>query len=174
MSIIDALLQELEQEAQTTRRVLERVPEGRLGWKPHERAMTLGQLALHVATVPGGVAEASTQSPLPVPTFVHPSAATAAELLPALDESIAKARRVLQSMDDAALARTWRVVDGEREVLAMPVGALLRSIMLNHWYHHRGQLSVYLREVGVKVPSIYGPSADENPFAAPQASAATA
>jgi uncharacterized damage-inducible protein DinB len=174
MSIVNALLQELEQEAQTTRRVLERVPEGWLDWKPHERSMSLGQLALHVATVPGSVAELSTRSPLPVPAFIQRSANTAAELLPALDESIAKARRVLQSMDDAALTKTWRVVDGEKEVLALPVGALLRSIMLNHWYHHRGQLTVYLREVGVKVPSIYGPSADENPFAAPQPSAATA
>ena len=69
-------------------------------------------------------------------------------------------------MDEAALASMWRVVDGDREVMAMPVGALLRTIMLNHWYHHRGQLSVYLRECGCLVPSIYGPSADENPFAA--------
>ena len=67
---------------------------------------------------------------------------------------------------DHDLSKTWRAVDGDREVLALPVGALLRSIMLNHWYHHRGQLSVYLRELGVPVPSIYGPSADENPFAA--------
>ena len=68
-------------------------------------------------------------------------------------------------MDDAALGKTWRVVDGEREMMAMSVGAVMRTIMLNHWYHHRGQLSVYLRQVGAKVPSIYGPSADESPFA---------
>ena len=77
-------------------------------------------------------------------------------------------------MDDSALAGTWRVVDGDKEVMAMPVGAVLRTIMLNHWYHHRGQLAVYLRQVGAKVPSIYGPSADENPFAAREASVASA
>jgi uncharacterized damage-inducible protein DinB len=166
MSIIDALIQELDQEVQTTRRVLERVPGDRLAWKPHDKSWCLGQLALHVATVPGAIAQMSRQSPVQVPNFSQPSAASAADLIPALEQSVAKAREVLRSMDDAALAQTWRAVDGDREVLALPVGALLRSIMLNHWYHHRGQLSVYLRQVGVKVPSIYGPSADENPFAA--------
>ena len=173
MSQIEALLQELEQEAQTTRRVLERVPGDRLAWKPHDKSMSLGQLALHVASVPGAIAEISQISPMPVPKFDQPSAASAAELVPALEESVAKAKRILRSMDDAALAKMWRVVDGDREVMALPVGALFRSIMLNHWYHHRGQLSVYLRQVGVPVPSIYGPSADENPFAARQASAAS-
>jgi len=174
MSTVKALLQEFEQEAQTTRRVLERVPADRLSWKPHDKSMSLGQLALHVAIVPGAVAEISRQSPVPLPEFKHPSATSAAELIPALDESVAKVRKVLGAMDDAALASTWRVMDGEREVMALPVGALLRSIMLNHWYHHRGQLSVYLRQVGAPVPSIYGPSADENPFAARQASAVSA
>jgi uncharacterized damage-inducible protein DinB len=171
MSTIEALLQELEQEAATTRRVLERVPHDRLGWKPHDKSMSLGQLALHIATVPGAIAEIVQQSPFPIPEFTQPSATSAAELLPALDQSIARAKELLGQMDEAALAKTWRVVDGDREVLALPVGAVLRSIMLNHWYHHRGQLSVYLRQVGVPVPSIYGPSADENPFAARQASA---
>ena len=166
MSTIEMLLQELEQEAQTTRRVLERVPGDRLAWKPHDRSMSLGQLALHVASVPGAIAEISQISPFPVPKFEQPSATSAAELVPALEQSLAKAKAILGSMDDAALGNTWRVVDGDREVMAIPVGALFRSIMLNHWYHHRGQLSVYLRQVGVPVPSIYGPSADENPFAA--------
>ena len=172
--MIEALLQELEQEAQTTRRVLERVPADRLAWKPHDRSMTLGQLALHVATVPGAIAEISTQSPFPLPQFTQPSPTTASELIPALDQSIGKAREVLQSMDDAALSKTWCAVAGDTEVMAIPVGALFRSIMLNHWYHHRGQLAVYLRQVGAKVPSIYGPSADENPFAAREASVASA
>lgn len=169
--LVEALLQELEQEAQTTRRVLERVPGDRLAWKPHDKSMTLGQLALHVAIVPGAVAEIARQSTVPLPEFTHPSAMSASELIPALDQSIAKARDMLRGMDDAALAKTWRVMDGDREVMALPVGALLRSIMLNHWYHHRGQLSVYLRQVGALVPSIYGPSADENPFSARAASA---
>jgi uncharacterized damage-inducible protein DinB len=173
MSMIRALLLELEQEAETTRRVLSRVPADRLAWKPHAKSMSLGQLALHIAMVPGAVAELSQQAQVPPPQFIHPEPASAAELIPALDKSIDQAKDVLRRMDDAALGRTWRVVDGDREVLALPVGALLRSIMLNHWYHHRGQLSVYLREVGVPVPSIYGPSADENPFAVQSAAAAS-
>jgi uncharacterized damage-inducible protein DinB len=164
--LIAALLQELEQETQTTRRVLERVPQDRLTWKPHEKSMSLGQLALHVATLPGAIAEMSRQSPFPVPEFIQPSATSAADLVPALEQSVAKAREILRGMDEAALADTWCAVAGGKEVLALPVGALLRSIMLNHWYHHRGQLSVYLRQVGALVPSIYGPSADENPFLA--------
>jgi len=166
MSVIESLLQELEQEAQTTRRVLERVPEDRLGWKPHNKSMSLGQLALHVATTPGGVAEMSQQSPFQMPEFVQPSATNSADLMRAFEDSVAKAQDILRRMDDAGLQKMWRVVDGEREIMTLPVGAVLRTIMLNHWYHHRGQLSVYLRQVGVLVPSIYGPSADENPFAA--------
>jgi uncharacterized damage-inducible protein DinB len=172
MSAIDNLLQELEQEAKTTRRVLERVPVDRLAWKPHDKSMSLGQLALHIASVPGAIAEISRISPFPVPKFEQPSPASAAELLPALEQSLAKARTILGGMTDADLSKIWRVVDGDREVMAIPIGAMYRSIMLNHWYHHRGQLSVYLRQVGVPVPSIYGPSADENPFAAPRAAVA--
>ena len=174
MSKIDLLLQELEQEAQTTRRVLERVPGDRLGWKPHDKSMSLGQLALHVATLPGGIAEIARMSTFPVPEFNHPSPGGAAELVPALELSVAKAKEILGTMDDVSLMNTWRLVDGNKEVMALPVGALLRSLMLNHWYHHRGQLSVYLRQVGVPVPSIYGPSADENPFGARQASVVSA
>ena len=165
MSAIQMLLQELEMEAQTTKRVLERVPNDRLAWKPHDKSMSLGQLALHIASMPGAIAAMSQRSPMQIPKFDQPSAATAAELIPTLDQSVAHAKEVLGSLDDAALEKTWRAVDGEREVMAIPVGAVLRSIMLNHWYHHRGQLSVYLRQLGVPVPSIYGPSADENPFA---------
>jgi uncharacterized damage-inducible protein DinB len=166
MAIIDGMLQELEQEAQTTRRVLERIPEDQLNWRPHPKARTLGALALHVATVPGSVAEfIASPSPGQVPDFIDPSPPSAAELVPALDESIAKAKQILGGMDDATIMATWRMMDGEREVFALPRVSLLRSIMLNHWYHHRGQLSVYLRELDVPIPSIYGPTADENPFA---------
>jgi uncharacterized damage-inducible protein DinB len=160
------MLQELEQEAQTTRRVLERVPNDQLTWRPHEKARTLGELALHVATVPGGVAElVTTPSPAQVPNFTNPSPQSASELIPALDQSIAKAKKLLSGMDDAELTSIWRLMRGEREVFAVPRVALLRSVMLNHWYHHRGQLTVYLRELDVPIPSIYGPSADETPFA---------
>jgi uncharacterized damage-inducible protein DinB len=167
MALIDGMLRELEQEAQTTRRVLERVPENQLAWKPHEKSRTLGQLALHVARVPGGVAElVASPSPAQAPQFAEdPTPEKVSELITALDQSIAKAKHVLGGMDDATITATWRMMAGDRELLAVPRVAMLRSVMLNHWYHHRGQLTVYLRELGVPIPSIYGPSADENPFA---------
>jgi uncharacterized damage-inducible protein DinB len=164
MAIIDGMLMELEQEATTTRRVLERVPGDQLGWKPHKKARTLGELALHVASTPGAVATIASQPEIQDPEFKDPTPASVAELIPALDQSVATAKRLLGGMDDATLNGTWRMKRNGQEVLAMPRVALLRSIMLNHWYHHRGQLSVYLRELGVPIPSIYGPSADENPF----------
>jgi uncharacterized damage-inducible protein DinB len=172
MAIIDEMLQELEQEAQTTRRVLERVPQAHLAWKPHEKSMSLGQLALHIATVPGNVAQMVAQPSMQRPAFAHPAATQVSELLPALENTVKQARAALGSMDDAAIMATWKVLDGDREIMAMPRIAALRAIMLNHWYHHRGQLSVYLRQLNVPVPSIYGPSADENPFAQPAAAAA--
>ena len=167
MALIDGMLRELEQEALTTRRVLERVPHDRLGWRPHPKARTLGELALHVATVPGGVAQfVASPSPAQAPRGGHePSPASSSELLPALDQSIATAKQVLGGMDDRALTETWRMTNGERELFATTRAAMLRSVMLNHWYHHRGQLTVYLRELGASLPSIYGPTADENPFA---------
>ena len=171
MSAIAAFIQELEQEAQTTRRVLERIPEDRLTWKPHEKSMTLGQLALHVAFVPGAIAEMTRRSPTQVPNFIQPAATSRAEVISSFEQSMSKALEILRGMDDAELGKMWRLVDGEKEIIALPVGAILRSLMLNHWYHHRGQLSVYLRAVGVPLPSIYGPSADENPFSQQPASA---
>jgi uncharacterized damage-inducible protein DinB len=162
MALIDSYLNELDLEAQTTRRVLERVPAAKLGWAPHAKSMKLGQLALHVAMLPGAIAEVATLSSFQRPDFNHPSAASAAELLPALEQSVAKAHDILGKMDDATLMSTWRLVDGDKEIAALPRAAVLRTLMR---YHHRGQLSVYLRELDVPVPSIYGPSADENPFA---------
>ena len=165
MGIIQPLLQELEHEAQTTRRVLERVPEEHMGWKPHPKSYSLGQLALHVAQLPGGVAELAMTSPAAPPAFVQEQARTSAELITALDQSVAKATSLLSGLDDEAATSMWRLVSGDRELLAMPRVALLRAIMLNHWYHHRGQMLVYLRMHNVPLPSVYGPTADENPFA---------
>ena len=166
MAIADVLLQELEHEAQTTRRVLERVPDAHLGWKPHPKSMSLGQLALHIATVPGGVAEFAAQSVIPEPPpFIQATAASSAELVPALEQSVAKAKAILGGMDDVTMNATWTLMSGGQVLMALPRAAFLRAIMLNHWYHHRGQLAVYLRQLNVPVPSIYGPSADENPFA---------
>jgi uncharacterized damage-inducible protein DinB len=165
MALVDGMLQELEMEAQTTRRVLERVPDGKLTWRPHAKARTLGELALHIAQVPGNVAQIAVQSEIQPPKFSDSSPRSASELVPMLDQSIAKAKSLLGGMDDAAMMSTWRLMNGDRELLALPRVAFLRSIMLNHWYHHRGQLTVYLKELDVPIPSVYGPSADENPFA---------
>ena len=167
MTLAKGLWQELEQEAPTTRRLLERVPEAHTGWRPHEKARTLGALAMHVALVPGAVAElVSRPSPVQAPEFGDPPPPpTTGELVQVFDQSIANARQILNGMDDATSAATWRLVADGRELLAMPRAAFMRAIMLNHWYHHRGQLSVYLRILGVPLPSIYGPTADENPFA---------
>lgn len=165
--ITEGFLREFDMEATTTRRVLERVPEDRLTWKPHPKSMSLGQLALHVATVPGLVAELAAVDVVPRPsTFQQAEASTASELLPALTESVAKAKRALGEFDDAKMQATWRLQNNGKDLIAMPRVAVVRNIMLNHWYHHRGQLLVYLRLLNQSVPSVYGPTADENPFAA--------
>ena len=166
MKVIDVLLAELEQEAKTTRRVLERIPQAHLSWKPHPKSMSLGQLALHVATVPGNVAAVAANDVIPnPPTFTYPEAATTSELVPALTESVAKAKQTLGGFDDARMGAMWRLQRGGQDIMAMPRVAFVRAIMLNHWYHHRGQLLVYLRLLNQAVPSVYGPTADENPFA---------
>jgi uncharacterized damage-inducible protein DinB len=163
---VDELRQELEQEARTTRRVLERVPEDKMAWKPHPRSMSMGQLAMHVATLSGQIAKISVQDSFDVDTPIpRPEAKSRAELLTALAESLATANRILGQTADAALADPWKMTKGGREVMSMTRGGLLRSVMLNHWYHHRAQLAVYLRLTGAKVPAIYGGSADENPLA---------
>ena len=165
MATIEEMLQELQQEAPTTRRTLERVRADKLDWKPHEKSMTLGVLAMHVATIPARLAEVSTQPSLDVSFVVpRPTARSIPALLEAHDQSVARARESLSSMDDAALAIPWRLMNGSAEIFSMPRGIFLRSVLFNHWYHHRGQLSVYLRETGALVPSIYGASADEAPF----------
>jgi uncharacterized damage-inducible protein DinB len=173
MKMIDVLLAEMDQEAQSTARVLERVPQAQLSWRPHAKSMSLGQLALHVATIPGNVAELASHATIPEPpAFIQAEAATSAELVPALKASLAKAREVLGGMDDGKLMETWRLMSGGKELMALPRAAVIRMIMLNHWYHHRGQLLVYLRMHNVPLPSVYGPTADENPFAAAMAAAA--
>ena len=165
MPIIDSILNELDQEGATTRRVLERVPEASLAWKPHVKSMSLGELAMHVATTPGGVAEIIKNDTAEVPQFANrPTAASRAELLNALEKAIAQAKGILTKLDDDALNAQWTLKRGNHVVFSVPRMTVIRSILLNHWYHHRGQLSVYLRLLDVRVPSIYGPSADENPF----------
>lgn len=164
MRQIDAMVAELEQEARATARVLERVREDRLDWRPHPKSLTLGQLAMHVASLPGALAHIGAQPSFDVDAPIpRPSATSVAELLQTLERSVAEARRILQGMEDRELATPWKMVSGGHEVGALPRGALYRSALFNHWYHHRGQLTVYLRETGAPVPAIYGDSADESP-----------
>ncbi len=167
MRIVDSILQELDQEAATTRRVLERVPNDKLDYRPHQKAMSLGQLTHHIATVPGGVASFLGAETMVVPDFgEEPAVSSAAELLPLLESSLTQAKAALNQWDDAKMMATWTLSTKEgKVVMAAPRIGVVRMIMLNHWYHHRGQLSVYLRALDVPLPSIYGPSADENPFA---------
>lgn len=165
MTMAQSFLQEFEQELRTTRKFLERLPERSLTWKPHEKSMTAGQLALHIAKVPGGIAEMASQREAPAPDFSkgNPQPATGAEVLAALDRSAATVRRILPTFTDAQMEEMWSAVANGKPLLTMPRGAFIRSIMLNHWYHHRGQFGVYLRLLGAAVPASYGPSADEAP-----------
>jgi uncharacterized damage-inducible protein DinB len=165
MALTQTLIQELETEATTTRRVLERVPEAQLGWKPHAKSMSLGRLAMHVAQIPGFITEWALQDTLELPMGEGGNEAkSCAEVLTAHDRSITKAKAALTSLGDAGLQRNWSMTMKGATLMTMPKVALVRSIALNHWYHHRGQLSVYLRLLDTPVPSIYGPSADENPM----------
>ena len=167
MGMTDAFAQEIDQEGQTTRRVLERVPGDRLGWKPHPKSMSLGELALHTAQIPGLIASWALEDTTHLSGIPSQAqAASADEVLKAHDASMAKAIAVLGQLGDAGLQSSWQAMAGGATLMSMPKVALFRSVVLNHWYHHRGQLSVYLRLLDIPVPSIYGPSADENPFAA--------
>jgi uncharacterized damage-inducible protein DinB len=165
MSMSAALIAELTQEAETTRRVLERVPEDKLTWKPHWKSMSLGQLALHIAQTPGGVAEFITPAVVEVFDLPRPEARSRQELLTELEKSVGTARAKLAGWRDEDLHADWTMKNGAQTLLKMPRIAMIRSIMLNHWYHHRGELVVYLRLLDVPIPSVYGPTADENPFA---------
>ena len=165
MSLTQPLIMELKQEAAATQRVLERVPEDKLDWRPHPTSWSLGQLALHVAGVPGGVSQLAMQSMEGAPAFVQESPADKDEILRTQEESIAAGRSALEGWSDEDMMEEWRLaVDGEVK-MAMPRMGLVRAIMFNHLYHHRGQLLVYLRMLGEPVPAVYGVSADENPFA---------
>ena len=166
MPMVDMILMELDQEAATTRRLLERVPGDKLGWKPHAKSMTLGQLAMHVATIPAVIAQFASVSNFELPdNFAQAKPASAAEVLSAHDKGIVEARARLRDFNDAAMMATWTLSKSGKTIFSIPKAGLIRTLLLNHWYHHRGQLSVYLRELDVPIPSIYGPSADENPFA---------
>ena len=163
--IVDSFIAELEQEAATTRRVLERVPADKYDWKPHAKSFSLGALATHIANVPGSVAGILAEDTFDYGSVKGEDTVEHSGLLAALDKSVATAKEALNGWDDAKAAALWKLVRGSEEIMAAPRIGMVRAIMLNHWYHHRGQLTVYLRILNVPLPSVYGPTADENPFA---------
>ena len=166
MAIKDALLPEYDHELATTRRLLERVPEAEFGWKPHEKSMTLGQLAGHVANIPfwcsatmdGTSYDLAARSDKEARLEAPPSRQT---LLQEFDLKVSKARASLAAATDAEMLAPWTLKHGPHEIFTMPRIAAVRSFVMNHLIHHRGQLSVYLRLKDVPLPPIYGPTADE-------------
>jgi uncharacterized damage-inducible protein DinB len=166
MSMCQAMLQEFENEAGTTRRVLERVPSDKLTWKPHPKSMSLGTLALHVAASPGVIIGWCAEDETTFKGEPSPQPTSTAEILAAHDASVKKVKETIPQIGDQGMQQMWTAKAGDQTLMTMPKAALARTIVMNHWVHHRGQLSVYLRLLDVPVPSIYGPSADENPFAA--------
>jgi uncharacterized damage-inducible protein DinB len=163
-SVAGRMIAELTRESRTTRRVLERVPEDRLAWKPHAKSMSLGQLALHLAQLPFGIASLLERLTVDVPNVPLVEPASRREILDALERSVAHATERVTAWGDEGLEATWTLTRDGAVLIAMPRGEALRSLMLNHSYHHRGQLTVYLRLLDVPLPSVYGPTADENPF----------
>lgn len=161
------MLEEFREEAAITKRSLERVPADKLGWKPHPKSMALGQLAWHVATIPGGIARIAQQDSFDVlsGSFVPPQPKSLEEVLTAYEQSVRDGEKFLAGLTEEQARGNWRLMRGDRQIFQQPRANVLRTIMFNHWYHHRGQLSVYLRLLDVPVPVIYGRSADEDPFA---------
>jgi uncharacterized damage-inducible protein DinB len=165
--LMEEMLNEFREEAATTKRLLDRVPGDKLSWKPHSKSMTLGQLANHVAAIPGNLTRIVQLNEFDVAQAapVLPSPASIGEIHETFEKSVQSAEECLKGMSEQTALANWRLLAKGREVFTRPRIAVMRKIMLNHWYHHRGQLSVYLRMLDVPVPVIYGRSADEDPFA---------
>ena len=160
------MLEEFEQELAVTRKFLQRLPQNKLNWRPDPKSMTAGQLALHLAQVPEGVLRmASTDEATPPEVSHRPEPGNVQEILDTLERSARYVRENLPTIDDQRMAASFKIVQGGQTLMAMPRAAFLRSILLNHWYHHRGQFGVYLRLLGAAVPWSYGPSADEQRMA---------
>jgi uncharacterized damage-inducible protein DinB len=168
MKLIDPFIMEFDRESATTRRLLERVPDGKLDWAPHPKSFTLGRLAMHVATLPEftksllGDGFDFAAAP-PDPSRGVPERASG--IVERFDKVVVEAKTVLAQLDDAKAMGAWCLSIGPRTLFTMPRIAVVRNFILNHVIHHRGQLSVYLRLLDVPLPPIYGPTADENPFA---------
>ena len=169
MSISKSLLPEFDYEMQTTRKVLERVPDDKFDWKPHPRSTAMGGLATHVANIPTWAINAVKQdsldlAPRGIPVPPMEVAKGNDLLLQTFDSNVAKAREAIAGAADESLFQPWTLLMNEKAIMTLPRVAVIRSFVLNHLIHHRGQLSVYLRLNDIPVPSIYGPSADEGSF----------
>ena len=166
MSLSQALLPEFDQQMGYTRKTLDRVPEDKFGWKPHEKSMALGALASHIANLPGLALMTIKQSefdlaPPGQEPFKVAQAASRQEVLDAFDRNREAARDAIATASDEHLMQSWSLLSGGNTLITLPRAAVLRSFVMNHMIHHRAQLGVYLRLLDVPVPSIYGPSADE-------------
>jgi uncharacterized damage-inducible protein DinB len=166
MTIGQTMLPEFDQEMQSTRKVLERVPDDMWGWKPHEKSGTLGWLAGHVGMIPEWItmtikSEELDYAPVDGPTYQPPKITNRAELLAAFEKGSAEARAALGSVSDQDIVKDWKLLAGGKEIFTLPRVACIRGMCMNHMIHHRAQLTVYYRLVGVPVPGLYGPSADE-------------
>jgi len=162
MSIIDSIAAEFDHEAGLSRRLLERVPEEKFDWKPHEKSMTMGRLSSHVAEVPQWLAVVMELDVFELdPAQKSFNTASRSELLESFDDSVKAAKEKMKGVSDEKMMGIWEMKAGGKTIVKMPRVAVLRSFILNHMIHHRGQLSVYLRLNDIPVPSIYGPSADE-------------
>jgi len=163
MKISDTLLPEFDHEVSTTRKVLERVPENQWDWTPHEKSMKMGRLACHVAEMPMFATSIAKSDAMDFAKGDYKAieAANRQKLLDAFDKNTSEARAAIAGMSNEDLMKSWSLLNDGKALLSMPKVAVLRSFMMNHLIHHRGQLSVYLRLTNTPVPSIYGPSADE-------------
>jgi uncharacterized damage-inducible protein DinB len=169
MPLSEAMLPEFDQEMANTRKTLERVPEDKFGWKPHEKSFSMGHLANHLSFLPNWAVSIVSQdsidvAPVGEPPLKAPEAKTMQEMLEMFDSAIAAARAAIAGASDEQLFKTWTLLAGGKTVLKLPKVACLRSFVMNHSIHHRAQLGVYLRLNDIPVPSIYGPSADEGSF----------
>jgi uncharacterized damage-inducible protein DinB len=165
MSISQALLPEFDQEMANTRKLLERMPDGKNDYKPHEKSMTLGRLAGHVAELPMWGKTTLETELLEIEPGIKPfTATTRQQLLEAFDKNVADARKAIEGATDADWMKMWTMKFGGKQIMSMPRVAVMRGVVMNHLIHHRAQLGVYLRLNDVEIPGMYGPSADEMKF----------
>ena len=168
MKLTEFLLSEMNREVERSRRALEQVPDGKFDWKPHEKSMIFGYLSEMVATIPTWITMEINQDELDVAPAKssregQPRKETSGDLLKALDQAAADARKALEGTSDEHLMTNWRLLARGQVVAEEPRHVMIQDT-INHWAHHRGQMTVYLRLMGSKVPAIYGPSADDQRF----------